>query len=289
VKTAVSPTNVRKFVAAARKKGETVGLVPTMGALHEGHTKLIQECRKKCGFLAVSIFVNPAQFAPKEDLESYPRTLKKDLMICRKNGADMVFIPGVKDIYPAGFETYVDLEKLPGHLCGLKRQGHFRGVATVVLKLFNIVRPDIAVFGKKDYQQLAVIRKMVRDLNVPVKIKGIETAREKSGLAVSSRNRYLSPSELERAGILRKALTEGKRMASAGASVGDIKNKIKTMLKFSQGKVDYISVCDRDTLENVKEVRGKALIALAVKIGPARLIDNIEIDGPERRAAKRKK
>ncbi len=289
MKTAVSPTNVRRFIAAARKKQNTVGLVPTMGALHEGHAKLIQECRKQCGFLVVSIFVNPAQFAPNEDLKSYPRNLKKDLMICRKHGVDMVFIPGVKDIYPAGFETCVELEKLPGHLCGLKRPGHFHGVATVVLKLFNIVTPDIAVFGKKDYQQLAVIRRMVRDLNVPVKIKGVETVREKSGLAVSSRNRYLSPSKLECAGLLRKSLLEGRRMASLGKSAAEIKKKIKTLLKFSQGKIDYISVCDRDTLEDIKQVRGKALIALAVKIGPARLIDNIEINGTERRVAKRKK
>ncbi|MCD6312099.1 MAG: pantoate--beta-alanine ligase [Elusimicrobia bacterium] len=289
MKTAVSPKEVSRICRTARKKGKAVGLVPTMGALHEGHTKLIRECRKKCGFLVVSIFVNPAQFSPKEDLKTYPRNLKKDLTICRKNGVDLVFVPGVKDVYPAGFETFAELEKLPRHLCGLKRPGHFRGVATVVLKLFNIAQPDIALFGKKDYQQLAVIRKMARDLNVPVKIKGVETVREKSGLAVSSRNRYLSPSQLEKASFLRKALLEGKRMASSGESAADIKKKIKTVLRFSCGKIDYVSVCDRDSLEDIKEVRGKALIALAVKIGPARLIDNIEINGPARRAAKRKK
>ncbi len=289
MKTAVSPKEVYRVCRAARKKGKTVGLVPTMGALHEGHIKLIRECRKKCAFLVVSVFVNPAQFSPEEDLKSYPRNLKKDILICRANGADLVFVPGVKDIYPEGFETYVELEKLPAHLCGLKRPGHFRGVATVVLKLFNIARPDIAVFGKKDYQQLTVIRKMVRDLNVPVKIMGVETVREKSGLAVSSRNRYLSPSELEHAAFLRKALAEGKRMASSGDSAADIKKKIKSMLKSSSGRIDYISVCDRGSLEDIKKVRGKALIALAVKIGGARLIDNIEVDGPERRKAKRKK
>ncbi|MBA3065645.1 pantoate--beta-alanine ligase [bacterium] len=288
MKKAVSPEEVSRLCSSSRKKGKTVGLVPTMGALHEGHIKLIRECRKKCDFLVVSIFVNPAQFAPKEDLKNYPRTLKRDILICRENGADLVFTPGMKDIYPCGFETYVELEKLPAHLCGLKRPGHFRGVATVVLKLFNIVRPALAVFGKKDYQQLAVIRKMARDLNVPVKIVGVETVRAKSGLAVSSRNRYLSSSELDNAGILRKSLLEGKRMASSGASGAAIKRKIKGMLKSSRGRVDYISVCDRETLEDVKEIQGKALIALAVQVGPARLIDNIEITGAVRKIQKRK-
>ncbi|MEA2082416.1 MAG: pantoate--beta-alanine ligase [Elusimicrobiota bacterium] len=289
MKKAVSPEEVFRICRNARKKGKTVGLVPTMGALHKGHTKLIRDCRKKCGFLVVSIFVNPAQFAPKEDLGSYPRSLEKDLTVCRRNGVDMVFVPGTEVIYPGGFETYVKLERLPGHLCGLKRPGHFRGVATVVLKLFNIVRPDIAVFGKKDYQQLAVIRKMAADLNVPVKIKGVETVRERSGLAVSSRNRYLSSDQRERAAFLRKALLEGKRMAASGASPANIKRKINSVLKLSGGRIDYVSVCDRESLEVIKEERGRALIALAVKIGSARLIDNIEITLRPSRKTKRKK
>ncbi|PKN00171.1 MAG: pantoate--beta-alanine ligase [Elusimicrobia bacterium HGW-Elusimicrobia-2] len=277
---AVSPNDAARICDIARRKGKTQGLVPTMGALHEGHVKLIRECRKQCSFLVVSIFVNPAQFGPGEDLASYPADLKKDMRMCRENGVDMIFTPGAADMYPADFETFVEPGRLAAHLCGLKRPGHFRGVATVVLKLFNIIRPDIAVFGKKDYQQLAVIKKMARDLDLTLKIRGVETVRTKSGLAVSSRNRYLSVGELERAALLRKSLQEGRLMASRGSSAADIKRKIRAMLKAAGGRIDYVSVCDRESLEDVREVRGNALIALAVKIGPARLIDNIEIEGP---------
>ena len=284
---AVSPKAAARVCDAARSRGKTIGLVPTMGALHEGHIKLISECRKQCSFLVVSIFVNPAQFGPKEDFASYPRNLKKDLRICRENGVDMVFTPSVKDMYPPDFETFIELEKLPGHLCGLKRPGHFRGVATVVLKLFNIINPDMAVFGKKDYQQLTVIKKMARDLNLRLRIKGVETVRTGSGLAVSSRNRYLSADELRRAALLRKSLEEGRLMASRGAAAADIKKRIREMLMPAGGKIDYVYVCDRESLEDIKEVKGKALIALAVKIGTARLIDNIEIRCPARRASKK--
>ncbi len=262
--------------ASVRKKGGTVGLVPTMGALHEGHVSLIRECRKRCDFLVVSIFVNPSQFGPSEDFKKYPRNFKKDAEICRANGVDLIFNPSVKEMYPAGFETYVNLEKLPNHLCGLKRPGHFRGVATVVLKLFNIIQPDVAVFGKKDYQQFGVIGKMVRDLNVPVKVIACETVRTRSGLAVSSRNRFLSSSEIKNAALLRKALLAGGKMAKKNKSPSAIKKKIKAMLLKTKGKIDYVSVCDRETLEELSEIRERCLIALAVKIGRARLIDNIE-------------
>lgn len=284
---AVSPKTAARICDAAGKKGKTIGLVPTMGALHEGHIKLIRECRRQCSFLVVSIFVNPTQFGPKEDLGSYPRDMKKDMRLCRENGVDMIFVPAAKDMYPEGFETFVDLEKLAAHLCGLKRPGHFRGVATVVLKLFNIINPDIAVFGKKDYQQLAVIKKMARDLNLRLKIEGVETVRTTSGLAVSSRNRYLSGDELGRAALLRKSLLEGRMMAARGASASAIKKKISTTLRAAGGKIDYVSVCDRESLEEISSPRGKALIALAVKIGPARLIDNIEIKGSSGRAGRK--
>jgi len=256
--------------------GKTVGLVPTMGALHEGHVSLIKKCRKKCDFLVVSIFINPSQFGPSEDFKKYPRNFKRDAEICRANGVDLIFNPSVKEMYPAGFETYVNLIELPEHLCGLSRSGHFRGVVTVVLKLFNIVRPDIAVFGKKDYQQFRVIEKMARDLNVPVEVIACETVRDKNGLAVSSRNRYLSPAEIKNASLLRKALLAGKAMAGKKKSPSLIKEKIRGMLLKTKGKIDYVSVCNRETLEELDKIKGRCLIAVAVKIGRARLIDNIE-------------
>jgi len=261
---------------AVKRKGKIVGLVPTMGALHEGHVSLIRKCRKKCDFLVVSIFVNPAQFGPSEDFGTYPKNFKRDAEICRANGVDLIFNPSVKEMYPGGFETYVNLERLPNHLCGLKRPGHFRGVATVVLKLFNIIQPDIAVFGKKDYQQFRVIKKMTGDLNVPVRIIAGDTIRAKSGLAVSSRNRYLSPAEIKNAALLRKALLAGRGIAKKNKSSGVIKKKIKIMLKKTKGKIDYVSVCDRETLEELGKIKGRCLMAIAVKIGRARLIDNIE-------------
>ena len=189
----------------------------------------------------------------------------------------MLFHPSARDIYPAGFETYVNLEKLPSHLCGLKRPGHFRGVATVVLKLFNIIQPDVAVFGKKDYQQLKVIKKMTEDLNVPVRIIAGATVRAPSGLAVSSRNRYLSEEEAEKASLLRKSLFEGKKLYSEGKNPAEVKKKMARILSKTGGEIDYIAVCGRETLEELKKTRAEALIALAVKIGRARLIDNIEV------------
>ena len=271
-----SPVEVTAKCASVRKKGKTAGLVPTMGDLHEGHVSLIRECRKMCDFLVVSIFVNPSQFGPSEDFKKYPRNFKRDAEICRATGVDLIFNPSVKEMYPAGFETYVNLERLPNHLCGLKRPGHFRGVATVVLKLFNIVLPDVAVFGKKDYQQFRVIEKMVKDLNVPVKVIACGTVREGSGLAVSSRNRYLSSAEIKNAALLRKTLLAGREMAKKNKSAAAIKKKIKAMLLKTKGKIDYVSVCDRETLEEPGKIKGRCLIAMAVKIGRARLIDNIE-------------
>ena len=208
-----SPEKTFRECDEERGKGRTVGLVPTMGALHAGHISLIRKCRKLCDFLVVSIFVNPTQFGPSEDFGSYPRDFERDRNICKENGVDLIFSPRAEDMYPEGFETYVNLEKLPEHLCGLKRPGHFRGVATVVSKLFNIVRPDVAVFGKKDYQQLRIIEKMARDLNFPVKIVGAPTVRERGGLAMSSRNKYLTTEEREGAAF-EEISPSGKENAS---------------------------------------------------------------------------
>jgi len=272
-----SPKRAFELCVLEKKKGRTVGLVPTMGDLHDGHISLIRKCRKKCDFLTVSIFVNPAQFSPREDFKNYPRNLRRDSEICRKSGVDLLFNPSAKDVYPEGFETYVNLEKIPNHLCGLKRPGHFRGVATVVLKLFNIIQPDVAVFGKKDYQQLKLIKKMARDLNVPVKIIAGETVRSSKGLALSSRNRYLSLDDSERALFLRKSLLLGRRLVYSGSAPDAVKEKMRHIIKKSGGKIDYISVCDRDSFEELKKIEKDALIAVAVKVGPARLIDNIEV------------
>ena len=272
-----SPRRAFELCVLEKKKGRTVGLVPTMGDLHDGHISLIRKCRKKCDFLTVSIFVNPAQFSPREDFKNYPRNLRRDSEICRKSGVDLLFNPSAKDVYPEGFETYVNLEKIPNHLCGLKRPGHFRGVATVVLKLFNIIQPDVAVFGKKDYQQLKLIKKMARDLNVPVKIIAGETVRSSKGLALSSRNRYLSLDDSERALFLRKSLLLGRRLVYSGSAPDAVKEKMRHIIKKSGGKIDYISVCDRDSFEELKKIEKDALIAVAVKVGPARLIDNIEV------------
>jgi len=284
-----SPKKAHKICVNKKKKGKTIGFVPTMGALHKGHISLIKKCKNLCDFLVVSIFVNPTQFGPKEDFKAYPRDFKKDKKICEEQGVDLIFYPRVKDMYPEGFETYVEVEKLPQHLCGLFRPGHFRGVATVVLKLFNIIQPDVAVFGKKDYQQLRVIEKMVRDLNVPVKIVGGQTVREKDGLAMSSRNWYLNEDERKRATLLRKALLHGKKLLLQGRKPQVVKTEMRKILKKANGKIDYISICDRFTLDEIKEFKKDCLIAVAVKIGRARLIDNIEVAEPSGSELKIKK
>src|SRR5689334_12727243 len=199
--------DTRRAVAAARAHGQVVGLVPTMGALHEGHASLIRLARRQCGFVAVSVFVNPTQFGPKEDFTRYPRTLPDDLKLCEREGADLVFAPEPAAMYPPGFRTFVEVTELGEHLCGSSRPGHFRGVATVVLKLLNVVQPDRAYFGQKDAQQARIIRQMVRDLDVPTEVVVAPTVREPDGLALSSRNRYLDPAQRRHAAALYQALT----------------------------------------------------------------------------------
>jgi pantoate--beta-alanine ligase len=271
---------VRQIIALQKKQGKRIGFVPTMGALHQGHLSLIRLARKNSDFVVVSIFVNPTQFGPKEDFKKYPRNLKKDAALCQTAGADLIFAPVPKEIYPQGFSTYINVEGLTQGLCGASRPGHFRGVATVVSKLFNIVQPDAAVFGQKDAQQLAVIRRMTADLDLPVKIIGAPIVRERDGLAMSSRNRYLSLEERQQAVALSQALLKADQMAKSGQLKADsVKREMAKLLYRDAplGEIDYIEIVDNETLKPVKQIKYNTLIVLAVKFPNARLIDNIVV------------
>jgi pantoate--beta-alanine ligase len=259
----------------ARGRLLRVGFVPTMGYLHEGHLALVRRARELSDWIAVSIFVNPAQFGPSEDLASYPRDLARDTELCREAGVDALFVPSAEEIYPPGFQTYVTVEELSRPLCGGSRPGHFRGVATVVAKLFHIVAPAVAVFGEKDYQQLQVIRRLARDLAMDVEVVGLPTVRERDGLALSSRNAYLSAEERRRAVSLSQALSLAQELVSSGErSAAAILARVRALLEGAEGRIDYAELRDPETLELVPEVRTSALLALAVGIGRTRLIDN---------------
>ena len=333
---------VRASVAAARKLGKVIGLVPTMGALHEGHASLVDVARKRCGFVVVSVFVNPTQFGPQEDFSRYPRTLEADCALCETHGADLVFAPSVEEMYPRGMGVgigsrvfdpaaaagqrlaaqiasvpavgcstsnsaerqatspqqgemhrrpsslaEVTIKELGDYLCGASRPGHFTGVCTVVSKLFNIVLPDQAFFGAKDYQQATIIRRMTRDLNFPVEVVVCPTVRESDGLAMSSRNRYLSPEHRKQALALSGALKLAKAMIEsshppAGEVVRAIEGHIATAAP--DGAVDYIAVADPERLSPVQETHRPVLVALAVKFGATRLIDNIVVDSAAARS-----
>lgn len=256
------------------------GLVPTMGAFHKGHLSLIEKARKECDFLAVSIFVNPKQFAPGEDYEAYPRSFSRDRKLLLERGVDLLFCPPVRQMYARDFSTYVNEFVLSRNLCGLSRPGHFQGVCTVVAKLFNVLSPDIAYFGAKDYQQALIIKRMTRDLNFPVKIKVLPIVREKSGLALSSRNDYLSGKTREGAGIIYSALDFAKDVISKGnRDVPEITSLTEKFIKKRRPgvKIDYIKFVDPVTLEDIPEIKGKTLMALAVFIDDVRLIDNLMI------------
>jgi pantoate--beta-alanine ligase len=261
----------------SRLDGKIIGFVPTMGYLHDGHLSLMRIARELCDFLVVSIFVNPSQFAPNEDFDSYPRDFQRDLDLTEKELVDLVFAPDASELYPEEFQTYVSLEKLPGRLCGLSRPVFFRGVATVVAKLFHIVKPHKAVFGKKDYQQLLVIRQMVRDLNMDIEIIGGETVREKDGLAMSSRNAYLSEEQRVSALSLYKALMTVQELVLSGKvdSSELVREAEKFISSFPDTKIDYAAICDPETLEDMHTIDRPALMALAVKVGSTRLIDNM--------------
>ncbi|MDD5190814.1 MAG: pantoate--beta-alanine ligase [Dehalococcoidales bacterium] len=254
-----------------------LGFVPTMGYLHEGHILLVKQAKAANKTVAVSIFVNPTQFGPKEDLASYPRDIPRDLAMLEKAGTDVVFIPSAAEMYPEGYDTWVEVEKLQKHLEGDSRPTHFKGVTTVVNKLFNIVMPDNAYFGQKDAQQLLVIMKMVKDLNMNLQVIACPTVREPDGLAMSSRNTYLTPEQRQAAPVLRKSLMLAKEMYDKGERDADkIRAAMIALLKTEpQGQIDYVSIADTGTLNELKIIKGQALVSLAVKIGKPRLIDNI--------------
>jgi pantoate--beta-alanine ligase len=269
-------SEVREATAAARREGKTIGLVPTMGALHEGHLTLVRRAREQCGFVAVTIFVNPTQFGPSEDFTRYPRTLDADSEMCREAGVDLIFAPSPQEMYPEGFDTCVEVGGVTEMLEGASRPGHFRGVATVCLKLVSVCQPTRAYFGQKDYQQLQVITKMVRDLNLPLEIVPVEIVREPDGLAMSSRNRYLSADERRAALVLSKSLSEAKSAFDSGErSAPAIQSLVRARLDSEPlASTDYAVVVDAGTLLPLDTITRPAVILLAVRIGATRLIDN---------------
>lgn len=265
------------FLRKARLQGKAIGFVPTMGALHVGHLGLIRRARQDNDIVVVSIFVNPMQFGPKEDYKRYPRNLKLDARLSAKGGADIIFCPTVQEMYRDNYKTHIIVEDLSSMLCGRFRPGHFKGVATVIAKLFNIVNPDIAYFGQKDAQQAMIIKKMVNDLNFPIKIKVMPTIRENDGLAISSRNAYLNEKERRDAAVLYQALNLAKDLIMQGNSAPlDITRKMKRLINRKRSaNIQYISIVDLGTLKPVGIIKEKVLIALAVYMGKTRLIDNI--------------
>jgi pantoate--beta-alanine ligase len=271
---------VRALVKAARSAGKSIGFVPTMGALHAGHVALIKAAVGQADFVVVSVFVNPAQFGPGEDFEKYPRPLAADIAICERSGADVVFAPAAAEIYLSDNLTWVSVDKLSELLCGRSRPGFFRGVATVCTKLFNIVQPDIAFFGQKDAQQAVVIKRMVQDLNMPLKIVVCPTVRQPSGLAESSRNQYLSEQQKKDAAVLYAALRKCEKMIRQGiTSTESLVKEMRNMIEqVPSASIDYISIVDAESLQQLPRAEGRVLVALAVQLGPARLIDNIVVE-----------
>lgn len=274
---AATAEKIRQAVAQARQRGQTIGLVPTMGALHRGHAALIEAARRETGLVVVSLFVNPIQFGPSEDFQRYPRPLEQDLDLCGRLGVDWVFHPPVEVMYPAGFCTHVETAGLPDGLCGASRPGHFRGVCTVVLKLLNLVQPDRAYFGQKDGQQVRIIQQMVTDLNVPVQVSVQPTVREPDGLALSSRNQYLDPSQRQQAPVLYRALKEAEtRIHSGERDAEAIRRLLAGRVQQTPGALlDYAAVVDAVQLRPIARLQGDVLLALAVKFGSTRLIDNL--------------
>ena len=268
---------VQTFVAACRRKGLRIGFVPTMGAFHEGHLSLMREARKQNGAVIASIFVNPIQFTAGEDFDRYPRRLEQDTKMAESEGVDVIFTPSVAEMYPKGFDSYVDQTDLPSKLCGDFRPGHFRGVMTIVTKLLCIVRPDVAYFGQKDYQQSLIIRRTVTDLNLDVAVKVLPTVREEDGVAMSSRNAYLGPKQRKDAVCLHQALRHAEDLIDRGeSSAAKVAGEMKRLIHRVKGtRVEYVAIVNSETLEPVKEIKGETLIALAVRIGKARLIDNV--------------
>jgi len=279
MKTIKNIAAMKKAVHSLKSKGRTIGLVPTMGYLHQGHLSLVRSSLQQTDHTVVSIFINPTQFGPTEDYQEYPRDIKRDVNILEKKGVDFLFAPEVKEVYPEGYKTYVEVDELQDRLCGRSRPGHFRGVCTVVLKLFNIVKPDLAFFGQKDAQQAIILKKMVKDLNLDVKIKVLPIVRDKNGLALSSRNTYLSPAQRKAALSLSSGLKEAERMISKGERKAEkIINRIREIIeKEPLAHIDYVEMVELEELNPITEINQDVLIALAVFIGRVRLIDNVLI------------
>jgi len=269
--------DTRKALTGARQRGLTIGLVPTMGALHAGHISLIRAARVETDFVVVSIFVNPTQFGPSEDFHRYPRPFDQDVQVCAAEGVDLIFHPDSGTLYPAGYQSFVEVHDLQDVLCGASRPGHFRGVVTIVCKLFNIIQPDVAYFGQKDAQQARIIQQMVRDLNLPLAVHMQPIVREADGLALSSRNQYLDANQRRQATVLYRSLEKVRELVSAGQRdaailVQAMKNRIATA---PAARLDYAAVVDFETLKPLERLHGQVLVALAVYFGSTRLIDNI--------------
>jgi pantoate--beta-alanine ligase len=272
-------TDMQEIALALRAQGSRIGLVPTMGFLHEGHASLMRLARPHCDTLVVSIFVNPTQFGPSEDLAAYPRDMVRDQDLCEKAGVDLIFAPEAVDIYPSNYSTYIHEELLSRGLCGVSRPGHFRGVCTVVAKLYNLCLPHVAVFGEKDAQQLRVLRRMTRDLAFPVEIIPGPIVRDADGLAMSSRNKYLSLNERAEATVLRRSLDFALNRVAQGERdgarlVADVRQFIE---QSPAARIDYVELADDDSLEPVVQLKGPAVLALAVFFGRARLLDNVRL------------
>ena len=271
-----SVSEMQQRVAIAQAAGQTISFVPTMGFLHQGHLSLLKEGRKRSDLLVLSIFVNPTQFGQGEDFEDYPRDLQQDSLLAQQAGVDIIFAPEAKDMYPSGYATYVDVEGITNTLCGASRPGHFRGVCTVVSKLFNIVQPQVALFGNKDFQQLAVIKRMTLDMNMPVEILGLPIFREADGLAMSSRNVYLTADQRKQALVLSLSLARAKELVGAGETdcakiISELKGTISSQ---PDARIDYIQICHQLTLEDQGQDDTDSVLLLAVYIGDTRLIDN---------------
>lgn len=274
---------LRRMVAAARGQGHRIGCVPTMGALHPGHMSLVAESRRRAGFHVLTIFVNPTQFAPTEDLAKYPRPIEQDLQLCRQAGVNVVYMPDVTTLYPDGYDTWVTVDGMSKVLEGEFRPTHFRGVTTIVLKLFNIVRPDVACFGAKDYQQQTILRKMVRDLDLPIEMAICPTLRETDGLAMSSRNVYLNAKDRKTALCLFQALeiARTKVEVEKTTDITAVEGAMRSHLESQPGvQVDYAVIADADTLERLSTPRPKMVALIAARVGSTRLIDNRELTGP---------
>ncbi len=279
MKTIENISRMLTFVKMMRREGKSIGLVPTMGYLHEGHLSLVKAAKKHTDVVIMSIFINPLQFGPKEDFEKYPRDLKHDEEAAREAGVDVIFYPSLKDMYPEGYATYVTVEKLTGNLCGESRPGHFRGVATVVTKLFNIVKPEVAYFGQKDMQQAMMIKKMASDLNMDIDVKIMPVVREKDGLAMSSRNMYLSDAERRDAAMIYQSLKNAEMLIKNGErDVRKIIRAVEDMIRSRQSaRIEYVKLVDAKDLKDVKTITGETALAVAVFFGKTRLIDNITL------------